>query len=201
MQPITPLSFPSADATAIDLTHKLRVAQHSWRDSFKDSSSDPELSVTSISDHPAEVQPETNRPHNEERSLSGQQPAVQPDPMPVATDQPVSDRSKKGHASAPGLDSTDAIHQHLMQLTPAELCQSLGKVETRDAMLALCGLPNQVTESVLAVLPRAHARKVRIQMNSLGSLHLREIDEAKERVAQASLALNVPTPGQVRLAA
>jgi flagellar motor switch protein FliG len=86
-------------------------------------------------------------------------------------------------------------------LAPEQLCQALGKVETRIAMLALCGLPNQVTESVLAVLPRAHAKKVRVKMNSLDSLHLREIDEAKERVAHASLDTSSQTLSQVPVAA
>ena len=53
--------------------------------------------------------------------------------------------------------------------------------------MALCGLPNQVTSAVLALLPKAESRKVRESMNSLGALQLREIDEAKEIVAVESL--------------
>jgi flagellar motor switch protein FliG len=68
-----------------------------------------------------------------------------------------------------------------------ELCRALGKVDTRDAMLSLCGLPNPVAEAALAILPRGHAKKVRASMSGLGSVQLREIDEAKERVARASL--------------
>ncbi len=68
-------------------------------------------------------------------------------------------------------------------------------------MLALCGLPNQVTEAALSILPRAHAKKVRIKMNSLGSLQLREIDEAKEKVAQASMTAANPAANKVRAAA
>ena len=62
-------------------------------------------------------------------------------------------------------------------------------------MLALCGLPNPVTSAVLALLPKAESRKVREAMNSLGALQLREIDEAKENVAHASLeVIDAPIP-------
>ena len=89
--------------------------------------------------------------------------------------------------------STDSIHEHLMQLSPQHLCETLGKVQARSAMLALCGLPNQVTSAVLALLPKVESRKVREAMNSLGSLQLREIDQAKETIAYASLeVIDVP---------
>ncbi|QDT02741.1 flagellar motor switch protein G [Rubripirellula lacrimiformis] len=88
--------------------------------------------------------------------------------------------------------TTDEIHDHLLTLSAKELCGALGRVETRDAMLALCGLPNAKAESVLSVLPRDQAKTVRGQMNSLNSLNLRDIDKAKERVAIASLPSNVP---------
>ncbi|TWT52995.1 Flagellar motor switch protein FliG [Rubripirellula amarantea] len=86
--------------------------------------------------------------------------------------------------------STDQIHHHLIGLTPIELCQSLGKVETKEAMLTLCGLPNPVAEAALAILPKDQAKIVRIKMANLSSLNLRDIDDAKERVALASLSLD-----------
>tara|TARA_R110002073_G_scaffold217716_5_gene377926 strand:+ start:4235 stop:5443 length:1209 start_codon:yes stop_codon:yes gene_type:complete len=86
--------------------------------------------------------------------------------------------------------STDSIHQHLISLTPLDLCQALGQVGTRQAMLTLCGLPNVTAEAALRVLPKAYAKQVRSQMNTLGSLELREIDEAKSAVATASMKLN-----------
>ena len=52
---------------------------------------------------------------------------------------------------------------------------------------ARCGLPNRVAESALSKLPKAEAKKVRTAMNSLGSLNLRDIDDAKEAVARASV--------------
>ena len=83
-------------------------------------------------------------------------------------------------------DSTDEIHQYLQSLEPMELCQALGKVETRDAMLALCGLPSDVAESALGVLPSEQANSVRIKMASLNQINLRDIDDAKERVAMTA---------------
>lgn len=87
----------------------------------------------------------------------------------------------------PTLASTDSIHQHLLDLTAEELCEALGAVTTRQAILALCGLPHEVAQAVLSVLPRSQARQVRRGMSSLQTLELREIDEAKEAVASASM--------------
>lgn len=92
------------------------------------------------------------------------------------------------------LDSTDSIAKHLESLSPAELCQALGQVETRVAMLALCGLPNHSSESALALLPKAEAKKVRAAMGSLHSLNLRDIDDAKEAIARASVAAHQHAP-------
>lgn len=111
----------------------------------------------------------------------------------AATSAPVEAETSDDHPVP--FSSTDSIHQHLLQLSPQHLCETLGKVHARVAMLALCGLPNQVTSAVLALLPKAESRKVREAMNSLGALQLREIDEAKEAIADASLeVVNVPIP-------
>ena len=107
-------------------------------------------------------------------------------------DRPHHDRTSRGQLH-PSLASTESIHQHLLGLRPVDLCHALGQVDTRDAILTLCGLPTQVANAALAVLPRAQARSVRNKMNSLGSLNLREIDHAKEKVAQASLNA-LPSP-------
>ena len=94
--------------------------------------------------------------------------------------------SAPSHLDA-SLGSTDAIHSRLVSLSPTQLCQSLARVETRDAMLCLCGLPNAVAEAALALLPKEQANTVRGQINGLSSLNLRDIDNAKESVAQASM--------------
>jgi len=83
--------------------------------------------------------------------------------------------------------STDAIDRHLAELRSTELCGALAKVPTDVAILALCGLPNRVTESALSVLPRTKAKQVRAKINAIGSVQLRQIDRAKEEVAMASL--------------
>ncbi len=104
----------------------------------------------------------------------------------VARDMHSSDASNATHQKTLQFASTDAIHSHLNAMSAKELCVALGRVSTRDAMLTLCGLPNAKAEAVLSILPRDQARVVRGQMISLSSLNLREIDEAKERVAMAS---------------
>ena len=81
------------------------------------------------------------------------------------------------------LVSTDSIHEYLVSLSIDELRAALGKADTRQALLTLCGLPNTKAESLLASLPRRQAKQVRDQLAALGSLHLREIDEAKKVIA------------------
>jgi flagellar motor switch protein FliG len=178
-QPIAGANFPSASIPAIDLTHKLRVADHTWP--AAESHANQDVQSTDVSP--------IDEVHAEQSRID---PALQSQDEQGAVE-PVD--------SAAGLDSTDAIHQCLLRLSPKDLCRALGRVETRNAMLALCGLPNHVAESVFEILPRAQAKQVRIKMNSLGSLHLREIDEAKEKVAHASIAADGEQSSQVPLAA
>jgi flagellar motor switch protein FliG len=182
-QPITAASFPSANIPAIDLTHKLRVAEHTWPAAGSHANQEAQSTDVSPID---EVHAEQSRIDAALRSQD-EQGAVEQAGTPVD--------------STASLDSTDAIHQCLLSLSPIDLCRALGRVETRHAMLALCGLPNYVAEAVFEILPRAQAKQVRIKMNSLGSLHLREIDEAKEKVAHASMAANGERSSQVPLAA
>ena len=82
--------------------------------------------------------------------------------------------------------SHQQAHEHLVTLDPAQLCQALGQVDTRQALLALCGIPADVADSVLELLPRRQAKDVRRQLASLGSIRIREIDAAKILVARVS---------------
>lgn len=82
--------------------------------------------------------------------------------------------------------ATDEIHQRLIKMKPRLLCEALGRVPTRTAMLCLCGLPNKTADSAISVLPRQQANQVRNQLANVGSMELREIDEAKEAVLVAS---------------
>jgi len=111
-----------------------------------------------------------------------------PTPTPSETlSTPSSSDARDAEQRVETLASTDSIHRHLLELAPEELCQALGSVTTRQAILSLCGLPNEKAETVLAILPRSQAKQVRRGMASLQSLELREIDEAKEAVAAASI--------------
>lgn len=105
---------------------------------------------------------------------------------PDAKDNP-DDNAGRLHSS---LQSTDAIHQFLISLPPDRLRDALGKVAVRQALLAICGLPNATAEAVLASLPRKQAKQVREQLTMLGRLELREIDEAKQTLAAAALSDN-----------
>ncbi|TWT66112.1 FliG C-terminal domain-containing protein [Allorhodopirellula solitaria] len=82
--------------------------------------------------------------------------------------------------------SVEQTHEELMRLSPAKLCESLGRVDTRTAILALCGLPSTVADAAIACLPRSQANQVRQHLMSVGSLEIREIDRAKVEVAAAA---------------
>ncbi len=75
------------------------------------------------------------------------------------------------------------IDELLMRIEPTELCGALGSVSTKQAFLVLCGLPNDIAEKLLAMLPRRQSRKVRADMRRMGQLQLADIDAAKREVA------------------
>lgn len=77
------------------------------------------------------------------------------------------------------------VHSQLISTPPAKLREALASVDGRQAILALCGLPKATAEAVLSDLPRRQAKQIRQQIASLGMLELREIDAAKEAVANA----------------
>ena len=159
--PQPPLAFPSGDVAAIDLSHKIRAAAAEDVPTPPSPQVEPGVAIEEVAEAaPPDRQIRLHRP---------------------------SDTPSGSFEATPTFESTDAIHQHLLGLDPKQLCQALGRVQTKTAMLALCGLPNEVTEAALAVLPRSHSKQVRQQMNSIGSLSLRDIDDAKERVARASV--------------
>ncbi len=168
--PVRNDNFPSAVSTAEDLSSKLRIAEGT--------------SPTSSSESPY-FQASSSR-HRVDAGLGSYEASVDA----AVSGSPGVANPVGGNDAFP---STDSIHQHLLQLSPQNLCETLGKVETRTAMLALCGLPNQVTSAVLAILPRTQSRKVREAMNSLGTLQLREIDQAKEAIAYASRRVANPS--------
>lgn len=110
-------------------------------------------------------------------------------------------RRPEHRGEAPAADLTAAIHARLVALPTERLRQALASVETRQSLLALCGLPSAVAENVLASLPRRQARQVRRQLAELGTIQLREIDRAKAAVAAAADRLDRDLNGEVTSAA
>lgn len=164
--------FPSAATAEENLSTKLRIAEGT-------------------------LPPQSDRLSRSRGSATAQAPHASVIARRAATDAAISAPAAPAMAVNEPMrfSSTDSIHEHLLQLSPQHLCETLGKVQARSAMLALCGLPNQVTSAVLALLPKAESRKVREAMNSLGALQLREIDQAKEAIAYASLeVVHEPIP-------
>jgi hypothetical protein len=81
--------------------------------------------------------------------------------------------------------STAEIHSQLISTPPTQLREALASVDGRQAILALCGLPKATAEAVLNDLPRRQAKQIRQQIASFAMVELREIDTAKEAVANA----------------
>ncbi len=184
----------SLGLSAVDQTHRLRVAADSWSDESPQTRAVAPWQ-SSGADHGQVSIDEPNLHSTAGSPLASASPFASGSPLKVVPSPPASsswesenlaatDGTPTSGASHP---STEEIHQHLIQLSPTDLCLALGKVSTRQAMLALCGLPNEIAEAVMAVLPRAHSKQVRRSIASLQSLQLREIDEAKEAVAIASI--------------
>lgn len=134
---------------------------------------------------------------NESRPAQGDQPRSE---VRIAEDTWPDDQSSGNRHESPStshrdfvdesspLRSTDSIHLFLVSMPTDQLRETLGKVPIRLALLTLCGLPNSTAEAVLASLPRKQAKQVREQLATLGSLELREIDEAKQTVATSALS-------------
>ena len=114
-------------------------------------------------------------------------------PLKIAAGTSVNANRVKSNPSSP-LHSTDGIHDFLVSLSTDRLRESLGSVSTRQAILTLCGLPTATAEAVLASLPRKQSKQVREQLGSLGSLELRDIDEAKQAVATVAHNKTLPRP-------
>ncbi|MEM6474448.1 MAG: FliG C-terminal domain-containing protein [Planctomycetota bacterium] len=81
----------------------------------------------------------------------------------------------------------ERIDEYLVGLTPQRLCAVLGQASTKQAFLVLCGLPNDVAEAALALLPRKQARQVRSRMRQIGRLQLSEIDQAKRELVAIAM--------------
>lgn len=65
-----------------------------------------------------------------------------PSVRPASSRGTASDRSTSGGRNNPSpLHSTDSIHNHLQTMAAAKLCEALGRVDTRVAMLASAGCP------------------------------------------------------------
>jgi flagellar motor switch protein FliG len=143
--------------------------------------------------HEASVSPQSSSQDNETKPLRIA-PQTRPETHGSDQDQDSDEHAavlSNSHGTTPDrsqpLWSTDDIHNHLMRLSAIELRDALGAVDTHDALMALCGLPVETADAVIATLPKPAGREIRLQLASIGSMQLREIDVAKERVAIASL--------------
>ncbi|MFK8113450.1 MAG: FliG C-terminal domain-containing protein [Rubripirellula sp.] len=92
---------------------------------------------------------------------------------------------------------TDEAHQELVAMSSKKLCESLGRVSTRVAILTLCGLPNEIADAAINELPRSQANQVRSQLMNVGSMEIRDIDRAKEEVVRAARVISTtPKSGE-----
>lgn len=147
--------------------------------------------ATHLQQRAAQLEHERNNPgHRTLKAIIDAMPVTTDEPeIPTDVPVPITDQSVSEELAtelSPGLTNED-VDAQLMQLSAPMLCRALGMVKTREALLALCGLPGDVADAALALLPRPRAREVRRGMANLSSIKLREIDQAKEAVALVSL--------------
>lgn len=75
-------------------------------------------------------------------------------------------------------------HDRLLAVPVVRLREALAAVESRQAILALCGLPQPKADAVLNLLSWGQARRARKQLSRIGSIELRDIDQSLELVAR-----------------
>ncbi|MGV3483613.1 MAG: FliG C-terminal domain-containing protein [Planctomycetaceae bacterium] len=150
--------------------------------------------ATELENHHAAGRDSQDRRQPNVKLAEGTWPEPEPDDAMAANAQKIS------KSSAP-LNSTESVHAYLISQPSHRLRDGLARVSARQALLALCGLPKATAESVLASLPRRQAKQVRDQMTSLGSLELREIDDAKRAVATELINEHAAVPSMKMAAA
>lgn len=102
--------------------------------------------------------------------------------------------TSKTPAAAPNNDgsSHDSLEERIdieqvdafvAELSTDDLRDALSRLETRQALLALCGLSRKDADRVLRSLPRRQAKQIRKQLAELGTLTISEVDDAKRQVA------------------
>lgn len=107
-----------------------------------------------------------------------------------------SDPLKVGHSigsdfEGTGVESRESrsaaaqrAHDRLLTVPVVRLREALAAVESRQAILALCGLPQSKADAVLNLLSWGQARRARKQLARIGSIELRDIDQSLELVAR-----------------
>ena len=153
----------------------LKIAAGTWP---ADAAAFQSAPIKPVEPEPAQFQPAQFQP--------AQIQPVQPEPAQFEPAQFQPAESITAPSVSAPQESTEAVTHYLVDLSPKVLVASLGRVGTRDALLTLCGLPNETAEAAIALLPRAKAKAARQGMTQLGSLRLSDIDKAKLAVAKAA---------------
>lgn len=101
------------------------------------------------------------------------------------------DQSHGSDLRRPGADSRQSrsgapqrAYDRLLAAPDVRLREALATVESRHAILALCGLPQSKVDAVLNLLSWGQARRARKQLSRIGNIELREIDQSLELVAR-----------------
>lgn len=93
------------------------------------------------------------------------------------------------------------VDEVLEALKPRDLKSLLAKMETRQAILTLCGLSPTQVKRLMKCLPRRQVREVEQRMSGIGALELREIDAAKLAAVELLTGKKVEQQIEVRLRA
>lgn len=90
-------------------------------------------------------------------------------------------------------ETMQQIDVTLESLKPKELKVLLAKMETRQAILTLCGLSSGQVKRLMKALPRRQVREVEQRMSGIGALKLWEIDQAKVAAVELLTGTKIST--------
>ncbi|MDO4584810.1 MAG: FliG C-terminal domain-containing protein [Planctomycetia bacterium] len=83
-----------------------------------------------------------------------------------------------------GVPANSLTFQDLASLSETHLREVLRQVPAQEMLLALVGASPDVLGKILQILPRPEAEKVASQLNHVGQIRLRDVEEARNRVME-----------------
>ncbi|XZE54678.1 FliG C-terminal domain-containing protein [Planctomycetaceae bacterium SH139] len=108
-----------------------------------------------------------------------------------AADERVNKAANQGAEEVAELTAEEVDHI-LHSLSPQQLQQVLAELDSRQALLAVCGLEGRAAQRLIKRLPRRQAKLVRNQLKQLSGMEVVEVEAAKAAAAWRALEVYEP---------